>query len=283
MVRRFRGGTDTMGGIVHDRKILLAGKSSGERGALAPESDEAGGALASGSTATGTQREAQAGMSLYGFAAKRTLDVAGALILLTLTFPVALIVAASVSLDSRGPVLFRQKRVGVRAVRSKGRLVWQQRTFEVYKFRTMFDGADQTLHEQGIEAYARGDRLPGGNPESPYKLGHDPRITRVGRFLRRTSLDELPQLLNVLRGEMSLVGPRPVPEYEVAHYSSWHRERLQVLPGITGLWQVEGRGRVPFDEAIRLDISYVRNWSLWLDLKLLLRTLPAVVRTRGAR
>ena len=115
-----------------------------------------------------------------------------------------------------------------------------------------------------------------------YKLHRDPRVTRVGRWLRRTSLDELPQLLNVLRGEMSIVGPRPPIPYEVEFYEAWHRKRLDMKPGITGLWQVSGRNRLTFDEMVRLDLFYIENWSLWLDLKIILRTLPAMLRGEGA-
>lgn len=215
--------------------------------------------------------------------AKRVLDLTGALILLILTLPISLVAAAAIPLDSRGPSLYRQRRVGARPVVRRGRVEWRPRTFTIYKFRTMTQGADDALHRRSTDAYIRGERVPGGDGAAPFKLGHDPRVTRLGRILRATSLDELPQLINVLRGDMSLVGPRPVPEYEVAHYQPWHRERLQALPGITGLWQVHGRGRVAFDEAVRMDIDYVRNQSVQLDLEILLLTIPAVLARKGAR
>jgi lipopolysaccharide/colanic/teichoic acid biosynthesis glycosyltransferase len=142
----------------------------------------------------------------------------------------------------------------------------------------MTQNADQSLHQTHIQAYVE-ERL---DTTRIVKLTDDPRVTRVGRILRRTSLDELPQLLNVLKGDMSLVGPRPVPIYEAAAYADWHRERLAALPGITGLWQVDGRGRVSFTEMVRMDIAYVRNQSLLLDIKLLLSTIPAVLSGRGA-
>lgn len=235
------------------------------------------------SHAIGAHQVAPSRMSAGHFARKRGIDIGGALLLLLLTLPILLLVALAIRLSSHGPILFRQVRVGSRPIRINGAVHWQHRTFRVFKFRTMFADADQSIHQRGIEAYAHGNGMPGADADTPFKMGHDPRITRVGRFLRRTSLDELPQLLNVLRGEMSLVGPRPVPEYEVAHYSAWHRERLDALPGMTGLWQIEGRGRVPFEDAIRLDIAYVRSRSLRLDLTLMLRTIPVVLGMRGAR
>lgn len=221
-------------------------------------------------------------MTVFGLYAKRTLDVALSSLLLLLLSPLWLVIAIAIRLDTPGPVIFRQPRAGARPVRVGRRLRWETTTFEVLKFRTMYANADQTLHGELVRAYARGAKGAGPDPEAPYKLTNDPRITRVGKVLRRLSLDELPQLVNVLRGEMSLVGPRPLPLYEVAEYQPWHYERLCALPGITGLWQVEGRGRTSFDEATLLDIEYVRGWSLGLDLKLLLRTLPAVLSRKGA-
>jgi lipopolysaccharide/colanic/teichoic acid biosynthesis glycosyltransferase len=146
----------------------------------------------------------------------------------------------------------------------------------------MVEDADSSLHEAFCKAFVEGRIESLDGDESAFKLARDPRVTRVGRLLRKTSLDELPQLVNVLKGEMSLVGPRPVPTYEVAGYQTWHCERLAALPGITGLWQIKGRGRVTFEEMIRMDIDYVRNRSLWLDIKILVFTIPAVLSGRGA-
>lgn len=213
------------------------------------------------------------------FCCKRTLDVALAAVLLVLFAPLMAFIALLIRLDSPGPALFVQRRVGARRRSRNGRIVWEVRTFPFCKFRSMAHNADPSLHREYIRAFVRG----GVDGSETFKLAHDPRITRVGCLLRRTSLDELPQLINVLNGDMSLVGPRPVPTYEVAEYQKWHHERLAALPGITGIWQTRGRCQVPFEEMIRMDIDYVRRQSLWLDVKLLLLTIPAVFSGRGAR
>ncbi len=213
---------------------------------------------------------------------KRALDVALACLALAVLSPVMLAVALAVKLDSPGPVLFRQKRAGARLKRLGGKLCLEIGAFEMLKFRSMVQNADQGLHQAHVQAFVEGRLAANGNGGAAFKLSNDPRVTRVGRGLRRTSLDELPQLINVLRGEMSLVGPRPVPLYEVEHYDQWHRERLNALPGITGLWQVTGRCAVGFDEMVRLDIDYVRRQSLGLDAKILVMTIPAVLSGRGA-
>ncbi len=193
--------------------------------------------------------------------AKRALDLAACALLVPAALPVALTCALLVRLDSPGPIFFRQQRTGKHG-----------RRFPLFKFRTMV-----------ADAPARKRELMHLNHQSgpDFKIDDDPRITRVGRWLRRTSLDELPQLLNVLRGDMSLVGPRPT-SFDASTYSLWHTERLEVLPGITGLWQVSGRSDVDFDERVRLDIEYVHNRSLLLDLKILVRTVGAVFGQRGA-
>ncbi len=224
----------------------------------------------------------RASHSAGGFYAKRTLDVilsAGALLL---TSPLLIICALLIRLDSPGPVFFRQERLGARPYRVGRELLWLPTTFKVLKLRTMWANATSEPHRRAIRRYAAGRRVS-NDPLAPSKLSDDPRITRVGHILRRTSLDELPQLLNVLLGEMSLVGPRPIPLYEARQYERWQWERLHALPGITGLWQVEGRGRCTFDESVQLDITYVRHRSLLLDLKLLCRTIPAVISMRGAK
>ncbi len=155
------------------------------------------------------------------------------------------------------------------------------RIFLFLKFRTMRTGADDRAHREYQRRYIEGrpDTNLGDSRRPVYKLHDDPRVTRVrARWLRRTSLDELPQLLNVLRGDMSVVGPRPPIPYEVEAYALWHRKRLDMKPGMTGLWQVSGRNRLSFDEMVRLDLFYIENWSLWLDLKIMLRTLPVLLR-----
>jgi len=205
--------------------------------------------------------------------------VALAAALLVFLAPLLGCIALLIKLDSPGPVLFVQQRVGSRRRAGNGRILWEIRTFPCYKFRSMVHNADSALHRDYIRAFVRG----GTDGAKEFKLARDPRITRAGRLLRKTSLDELPQLFNVLRGEMSLVGPRPVPTYEVAEYQERHYERLAALPGITGIWQTRGRCQVPFEEMIRMDIDYIRRQSLWLDLKLLLLTIPAILSGRGAR
>ncbi len=194
---------------------------------------------------------------------KRTFDLISSALAITLLFPLWLLIAVLIKLDSKGAVFYTQERVGM-----DGRL------FLLYKFRTMKAGADSQLHRDYQRAFIAGRAEANlGNENQPaYKLLSDPRITRVGYLLRRTSLDEVPQLLNVLLGDMSLVGPRPPIPYEVEAYELWHRKRLDMKPGLTGLWQVSGRNRLPFEEMVRLDVFYIENWSLLLDLKIILRT-----------
>lgn len=188
--------------------------------------------------------------------------------------------AVAIRVDSPGPALFRQTRMGARQLPDGS---WEPRHFELLKFRSMFHGADESRHREYIEAFVTGAaKEVESRTGSTFKLNEDDRVTRVGRFIRRTSLDELPQILNVLRGEMSLVGPRPVPLYEVEGYAGHHMERFEATPGITGIWQVHGRGRVTFEEMIEMDVRYVRTHDLWLDIKLLLATIPAALSGRGA-
>jgi lipopolysaccharide/colanic/teichoic acid biosynthesis glycosyltransferase len=182
------------------------------------------------------------------------------------------LIAAVVRTTSPGPALFRQTRVG-----------YLERPFQMLKFRTMYVHCDDSVHRQYVTQMLRAkDPRQHGAP-AVFKLEHDARITAVGGFLRRTSLDELPQLINVLRGDMSLVGPRPAMPWEVALYKPHHRERFQVKPGITGLWQVRGRSRLPWTQALELDVEYVRRRSLGLDIWILLLTLPAVLRAGETR
>jgi exopolysaccharide biosynthesis polyprenyl glycosylphosphotransferase len=194
-------------------------------------------------------------------ALKRLVDVVGAAVLLVLFSPLALLIALAIRIDSGGPVLFRQERVGLHG-----------RPFFVVKFRSMCIGAEDQLKDLLPENEIQGHA---------FKLANDPRITRVGRVLRRTSLDELPQLLNVLRGPMSLVGPRPPLPAEVAQYDVWHRRRLSMKPGITGLWQVGARRAPEFDRWVEQDLEYIDTWSLWLDFKIIARTVPAVIGGTG--
>ena len=220
--------------------------------------------------------------ALY-FLCKRLFDLVLASLLLLLLMPLMLLIAFAIKLDTSGPVVFVQERVGVQRRSERGRTRWELRTFAFYKFRSMVAGTDQSLHEEHVRAFVQG-RLGAGDGETArFKLTYDPRVTRVGRILRRTSLDELPQLFNVIKGDMSLVGPRPVPRYEVGEYRGSDAERLTAPPGITGLWQVRGRGAVPFSEMVRMDREYVRNQSFWLDMKILAATIPAVISGRGAR
>jgi exopolysaccharide biosynthesis polyprenyl glycosylphosphotransferase len=196
---------------------------------------------------------------------KQALDYLGAMALLVVSSPLFLVTALLIKLTSPGPVLFRQMRSGLNGS-----------PFTIYKFRTMVTNAEQLKHE--LEAM---NEMSG----PVFKVTGDPRITPVGKWLRRFSLDELPQLVNVLRGEMSLVGPRPLPVDEVKRFNDLaHRRRLSVKPGLTCLWQVSGRNEiVDFRDWVRLDLEYIDNWSLWLDFKILLRTLPAVFRATGAK
>lgn len=220
--------------------------------------------------------------SFFYHRAKRVMDFTLALIGLVISAPILLCIMLLIKLDSPGPVFFRQSRIGARRRLQQGEATWEIHPFSILKFRSMQHNADQTRHMAHIQAYVAGTLTANDEQGQPkFKLAADPRITPVGHWLRKTSLDELPQLWNVLLGEMSLVGPRPVPAYEVALYQPGHFERLMALPGITGLWQVEGRGEVTFEEMMRLDINYVQRRSLGLDLAILVRTIPAVLRGRG--
>jgi lipopolysaccharide/colanic/teichoic acid biosynthesis glycosyltransferase len=205
---------------------------------------------------------------------KRAVDIVGSLSALVLLSPLLIIIAVVIKLTSKGPILLKQRRLGRYGV-----------PFTFLKFRSMYFQSDAKIHRDYVRQFISGkqDQAPSGGQSGVYKIKDDPRVTPVGRFLRKTSLDELPQFFNVLKGEMSLVGPRPPIPYEVEAYEIWHRRRfLEVKPGITGLWQVEGRSRVKFDEMVRLDLKYAKTWSPWLDIKILLRTPTAVLRRDGA-
>lgn len=225
------------------------------------------------------ETQESSGQRFY-FCCKRAVDVALAGLLLPLLLPVMLLAAVLIKIDSPGPVLFVQRRIGVRRRIQRGRLIWELYTFSFYKFRSMVTDADPTPHQMYFESFRRGK--VGSDSTKPFKLTRDARLTRVGAILRRSSFDELPQLINVLKGEMSLVGPRPAIPYEVALYDEAHYERFRAMPGITGWWQATARSRVGFEEMIRMDIDYARRADLWLDLKILLLTVPAVFSARGA-
>lgn len=218
----------------------------------------------------------------FNFFCKRLLDVVITALTLLLFWPLGLLIALLIKLDTPGPVFFTQERVGARRHIQDGREVWKVHNFRIYKFRSMVTNASSALHEAQVKAFVEGRLADVGATQGTVKVVDDPRITRVGRFLRKTSLDELPQFLNVLRGEMSLVGPRPVPTYEAALYQEEHYARLMARPGITGLWQVEGRGQVTFEEMMQLDLAYVQQQSIWLDLWILVMTIPAVLHGAGA-
>jgi len=206
---------------------------------------------------------------------KRAMDIAGSATLLMILSPILGVIALAIKMTSRGPVLFKQERLG-----QFGTL------FQCLKFRTMCVDNDATIHRDYVKSFIEGNVQEQGKSEAGpavYKIKNDPRVTPIGRFLRKTSLDELPQFWNVLRGEMSLVGPRPPVAYEFEVYDFWHRRRvLELKPGVTGLWQVSGRSRTSFDDMVRMDLRYSQRWSLWLDVKILLATPIAVFTGNGA-
>jgi exopolysaccharide biosynthesis polyprenyl glycosylphosphotransferase len=205
---------------------------------------------------------------------KRMMDIVVSLAVLTVFSPLFLLIAAAVKLTSKGPMLFKQERLGQFG-----------KTFNFLKFRSMSANNDLAIHREFMKTVISGKHNghAHGGATPVYKMTNDPRITRIGQIIRRTSLDELPQFLNILRGEMSLVGPRPPLAYEYEEYDVWHRRRvLEVKPGLTGLWQVRGRSRVRFDDMVRLDLQYARDWSLWLDMRILMETPRAVVFGDGA-
>lgn len=201
---------------------------------------------------------------------KRILDIAGSVFILLLFIPFFLIIPVLIKLASKGPVLFKQKRIGKFG-----------KEFAFLKFRTMYVNNDPTIHQQYVrQLIAQGGKKSGAGV---FKITNDPRVTPIGRFLRKTSLDELPQFLNVLKGDMSIVGPRPPIPYEFAAYRFWHRRRVvEVRPGITGLWQVTGRSKTSFDDMVRLDLQYIKKQSFWLDLKIIFRTPGVLISGDGA-
>ena len=209
---------------------------------------------------------------------KRCIDVCLALLVLTLLSPLWLIIAVVIKLTSRGPVLYVEKR----EVGKDGKI------FTLYKFRTMYNGNDNSQHKRIVKELIKDGNAPtviedgNGQHKKIYKVINDPRVTPVGRILRRLGLDEVPQFINVLRGEMSVVGPRPALYYEYELYEDWHKNRLSVLPGITGLYQVTARSAVTFDQMVRIDLEYIEKRSLWLDLKIMLLTSWVMITGKGA-
>ena len=222
------------------------------------------------------------------YRAKRVFDVIVALLLLLLLAPILLLLALVVKLDTPGPMIYRQRRVGSRRIDLDSHIDWELTEFDFLKFRTMTTDGDTSLHQRYIAAYINGDgesmdeTAAGQKADRSYKLVGDPRITRSGRLMRKFSLDELPQLWNVIRGEMSLVGPRPPLVYEVEMYRPSHFRRFASPMGITGVWQVSGRAAIGFEEMIELDLEYVETRSFVEDLKILALTVPAVLSGEGA-
>jgi len=206
---------------------------------------------------------------------KRGMDILGSIVGLLLFSPLMAITAIAIKLNSSGPAIFKQSRLGIRGIR-----------FPFYKFRSMYWKVDDRIHREYVNHLIKGnleDINQGDQQEPLYKMKSDPRITKIGRIIRKLSIDELPQFLNVLKGEMSLVGPRPPLPYETEKYEPWHLRRiLEVKPGMTGLWQVDGRSKTSFDDMVRMDLRYVQNWSLWLDIRILFKTVKAVVCPKGA-
>ncbi len=225
--------------------------------------------------------------SRWYWVSKRVIDLVGAVALIVATLPLTLLIAVAIKLDSRGPVIYVQERIRGERFRTKEGWAWRLTSFNFYKFRTMVNDAPSELHQIYMAAYIAGDEaVISGFDErdgnGSYKLVGDSRITKLGRFLRKTSLDELPQLLNVVRGDMSLVGPRPPLMYEVEKYDDWHLERITAPGGITGWWQVNGRCDTSFGEMVQLDVDYIKRRSTLFDIRILLVTLPATLSGKGA-
>lgn len=237
------------------------------------------------------QKETKSLSSVYKerviyYAVKRVIDIMLACFLLALLSPLMLLVAVLIFVYSPGPILFRQERVGAKRHLVGGIFEWKKKNFHCYKFRTMKVNADTAIHQAYIKALIENneERMTAlqGAPTQPRKLVNDSRIIRPGRLIRKLSLDELPQLWNVLRGDMSLIGPRPAIPYEVEMYKPWHLRRLEAQPGITGLQQVTARSTADFDRQVRLDIEYIENQSLWLDIKIIIKTPLVVLLGTGA-
>jgi lipopolysaccharide/colanic/teichoic acid biosynthesis glycosyltransferase len=204
---------------------------------------------------------------------KRTIDMSVSLLVVILGLPFLIAIALLIKVTSKGPVFFKQKRIGENG-----------RSFIFFKFRTMKEGIDDTLHREFTENFIKGRTAHSALDDASsnvYKLTNDPRVTGVGSFLRKVSLDELPQFINIFKGEMTIVGPRPPLPYEYECYEEWHKLRVKVKPGLTGLWQVSGRSQVPFDEMVKLDLYYIENWTIMMDLKIMIKTLPVMLAGTG--
>lgn len=211
--------------------------------------------------------------SWFEKALKRSIDVVLSLLVLLVGFPFFLAIAILIKITSKGPVFFEQERVGRDGSH-----------FTLYKFRTMKEGIDDSAHREFTRNFINGHGIDSSldhGGDNVYKLTDDPRITGVGGFLRKVSLDELPQFINILKGEMTIVGPRPCLPYEFDCFKDWHKLRVKVKPGLTGLWQVSGRSTVPFDEMVKLDLLYIENWTFQMDIKIMLKTLPVMLAGTG--
>ncbi len=237
------------------------------------------------------RQDLTAGRSLsrsWYFGMKRLLDVSIVLVSALFMVPILLVLGLVIKLDSSGPIFFKQERIRSRRRKIDGEWRWEFEPFTFYKLRTMQADTDVKLHRDYIAAYIASDEeqmaelTPGLKEKDTYKITHDPRVTRIGRALRKLSIDEMPQVWNVLKGDMSLVGPRPPIRYEFEMYEEWQSHRLASLTGITGWWQVNGRAETSFEEMVQLDIEYIRRQSFWLDLKILFLTIPAVISRKGA-
>jgi len=234
-------------------------------------------------------RQALASMHIHRekqlyFLCKRCMDIVLSLVFLIAALPLLLLIALLIRVDSPGPVLFAQERLGLRKRSIGGEETWQLGTFIMYKFRTMYHNSHPGIHQRFVRALIRRDEAEASRVRNNCvvnKLSNDPRVTRVGKVLRKTRFDELPQIWNVLRGDMSLVGPRPPIAYEVAEYEPHHWRRLGTIPGCVGLWQVSGWCTLSFEEMVELDIWYIEHQSLWLDTRILLQTLQAVLSGKG--
>ncbi len=228
----------------------------------------------------------QVGKRMAYYRVKALFDGLFAFLILLFLLPFLAVIGIFIVLDSPGPIFFRQTRVGARLVKTADGLQWQRYDFQFIKFRSMAADADSTVHREYVTALIQNDQQRmaelQGDHSTVHKLTHDKRVTRLGHFLRKYSLDELPQFVNVLRGEMSVVGPRPALPYEVEMYRSWQLARLQARPGITGLQQVTARCTEDFDSQVRLDIQYIQQQSIWNDLVIMMKTPIAILRAEGA-
>ncbi|HEX7557499.1 MAG TPA: sugar transferase [Leptolinea sp.] len=219
------------------------------------------------------------------YSTKRIIDIIVSVCVLMIFSPLMLVIAILIRFDSAGPIIFTQKRIGSKKVKRAGQYYWEKTEFPCYKFRTMVDKADPELHQTFVNALINHDdqkiaAIQGGESKVK-KIVNDPRVTRLGLFLRVSSLDELPQFWNVLRNEMSVIGPRPAIPYEVEMYKPWYFRRLETKPGITGLWQVSARNSCDFDGMVKLDIKYVEEQSCWLDLKIMFMTPLVMLRRKS--